>query len=166
MPGTHHYLGGTTKQGRNQPLWGMMIPEGPLLCTHHAGEQYSMAYPSLSMIPHCRRISLLSCKISSAELVPTTPMCQLHFLLTELVTSASGLSSWTEHSRCLKIHRVAYRGEMGGLLFPGLSSDCTEEQEPSKHSINPSVCTSFPSFLVESVLRGKLRHGRTGAVPV
>lgn len=125
VPGTHHPLGGAAKQGRDQPLWGMLIPEGPLLCTHHAGELCSMAYPSLSTIPHCRRISLLSCKISSAELVPCTPVCQMHFLLTELVTSASGLSSWTEHSRCLKIHRVADRGGMGGLCCSGLSSDST-----------------------------------------
>lgn len=123
VPGTHHHLGGTAKQGRNQPLWEMLITEGPLLCTNHAGEPYSMAYSSLSMIPHCRRISLLSCNISSAGLVPINPVCQLHFLLTELVTSASGLSSWTEHSHCLKIHHVAYRGGVGGLLFPGLSLD-------------------------------------------
>lgn len=37
VPGTYQHLGGTAKQGRNQPLWGMLIPEGPLLCTHHAG---------------------------------------------------------------------------------------------------------------------------------
>lgn len=43
---------GSAKQGRNQPLCGMLILVGPLLCTRHGGEQYSLAYPSLSMIPH------------------------------------------------------------------------------------------------------------------
>lgn len=63
---TSRCLAGATKQARNQPLWEMLIPDGPPLCARPrnrlAGELYSAARPSLSAVPLCRRISLLSSK--------------------------------------------------------------------------------------------------------
>lgn len=163
VPGTYYHLGGTTKQGRNQPLWGMLIPDGPVLCTHHAEEPCSMAYPSLSTIPHCRKISLLPHKISqcgAGSYHPPVPAALpadriSHFCI--WFVQLDRAQSLSKNTSC------AYRGGVGGLLFPVLSLD---SEEPSECSINPSVCTSFPSFFMELVLPGKLRNERTGAVPV
>lgn len=128
--------------------------------------------PSLSAIPLCRRRHLCfpvsASGPESAVAVPTIPVCLLNFLLPELLTSASGLSSWAKYSCCLKIHCVAGLWRSGKLcLHAGLLSELSAwmicMQETSKHSINLPVHAPFPGFLVESVHQGKLRHRRHGA---
>lgn len=66
----------------------------------------------------------------SAVAVPTIPVCLPNFLLTELVTSAAGLSSLAEYGCCLKIYRAAGLWRRSGkvCLRTGLLSGlCMEE---------------------------------------
>lgn len=102
--------------------------------------------------------------ISSPEstvAVPTIPMCLLNFLLTELVTSASGLSSLAEYGCCLKIYCAAGLRRRSGKvclrtgLLPELSAQRSCVQETFKRYINLSARAPFPGFLMESLLQGK-----------
>lgn len=168
VPGTHHHLKWECQTRQKPASMGDADPRGtPALHTSCWMMYYSMAYPRLSMIPHCRRISVLSRKISSARAGSHHPRVPAAFPADRISHFCIWFAQLDRTQLLSKSTLCGFQRRSGRSTLPRTELGlCTEEQESFKHLINPSMCTSFPSFFMESVLQGKLRHERTGAVPV
>lgn len=166
---TSRCLAGTARQARNQPLWEMLISDGPRLCTHPrnllAGEPYAAS--GLSAIPLCGRISPLSskclqsrvdCSSSHHRRVPAEfPAHRISHFCIWFVQSGR-VRSLSKNISCGWLTEEEWEG-----LLSELSAQRSCVQETSKRYINLSVRAPFPGFLTESLLQGKPRRGSNGA---
>lgn len=161
---TSRRLAGTAKHARNQPLWEMLISDGPRLCTHGrnllAGEPYSA-----SGLSSKRLQSGVDCGSSHHRRVPAEfPADRISHFCIWFVQSGR-VRSLSKNTSCGWLTEEEWEGLLAHRT--SLRALCTEElQETSKRYINLSVRAPFPGFLTESLLQGKLRHGSNGATSV
>lgn len=145
----------TASLGDPGPRWthSVDIPEVSFLEKTLAG-----GYP-------CCLVSISSPELAVA--VPSSPVCLLSFLLTQLVTSASGLSSLAvrvaENTLCG--WRRSGKACLHTGLLPELSAQRSCLQEPPQELCTSACVLLFQVSSWSWCSRGKLKRGRNGAAP-